>query len=187
MATPRLCSIPGCDKRHEARGFCKTHYARLRRGNDPYQEPKNLYAEHYAYMLEHMHGDCPKWPFRCNFYGYGVATNGEFIHRMVCELVNGPPPTPKHEAAHGCGEGSAGCFGAGCLEWKTRAENEADKTIHGTHNRGERHGAARLTKEDVLKIRSLKGSVSQSKLAARYGVAQPYICQIQSRKTWAWL
>lgn len=31
MATPKLCSVPGCGKRHEARGYCPMHYARLKK------------------------------------------------------------------------------------------------------------------------------------------------------------
>lgn len=31
----RTCSIPDCDKRHEARGWCATHYQRWRAHGDP--------------------------------------------------------------------------------------------------------------------------------------------------------
>lgn len=30
----RICDIPNCDRPHEARGYCSTHYARLKRGAD---------------------------------------------------------------------------------------------------------------------------------------------------------
>ena len=30
----RLCSIPGCGKKHSAKGYCKSHYARLVNGRD---------------------------------------------------------------------------------------------------------------------------------------------------------
>lgn len=34
MATPRICSIPGCGKPHSSRGWCKMHHTRwLRRGS----------------------------------------------------------------------------------------------------------------------------------------------------------
>lgn len=30
----RICSVPGCGGKHEAKGFCMTHYSRLLRGDD---------------------------------------------------------------------------------------------------------------------------------------------------------
>lgn len=35
MASPRVCSIPGCGKRHKGRGLCMNHYALFRRHGDP--------------------------------------------------------------------------------------------------------------------------------------------------------
>jgi hypothetical protein len=31
LRPPRLCTVPGCDRRHCSLGFCDTHYARLRK------------------------------------------------------------------------------------------------------------------------------------------------------------
>ena len=28
----RLCSVEGCERKHYAKGFCRTHYARMSRG-----------------------------------------------------------------------------------------------------------------------------------------------------------
>ena len=33
LATPRLCSVPGCGKRHDARGLCAYHYGRESRAS----------------------------------------------------------------------------------------------------------------------------------------------------------
>lgn len=35
MATSRICSIPGCDKPHKARGYCKNHLDRVTRNGHP--------------------------------------------------------------------------------------------------------------------------------------------------------
>jgi len=34
MRTMKTCSVPNCDRKHYARGFCNTHYMRLRNGTD---------------------------------------------------------------------------------------------------------------------------------------------------------
>lgn len=52
------------------------------------------------------------------------------MSRVVCERVNGPAPTEKHETAHGCG--NSWCVNKRHLRWATHIENEADKLIHGT-------------------------------------------------------
>lgn len=32
----QVCSVPGCERKHYARGFCGTHYKRQRTGRDPF-------------------------------------------------------------------------------------------------------------------------------------------------------
>lgn len=88
---------------------------------------------------------------------------------------------------HSCGKGHEACVAPGHLIWKTRAENEADKLEHGTSNRGERHGRAKITEAEARTILSLKGEVHQGKLAARFGVSQPTIADIHAGRRWAWL
>ena len=50
------------------------------------------------------------------------------IPRIVCEETNGPPPTPKHHAAHNTTKGCVGglCVNGGHLRWATAVENAAD-------------------------------------------------------------
>ena len=43
MATSRLCSVPGCDKRHFGKGYCSFHYQRWSKFGDPLEGgPKRL-------------------------------------------------------------------------------------------------------------------------------------------------
>ncbi len=37
----KTCNIPGCNRKHEAKGLCSTHYARLRRHGSPYKISRN--------------------------------------------------------------------------------------------------------------------------------------------------
>jgi HNH endonuclease len=50
------------------------------------------------------------------------------VARIMCELRNGPPPTPEHEAAHICPQGeNHRCIRPDHLAWMTRVENERYK------------------------------------------------------------
>jgi hypothetical protein len=140
--------------------------------------------------LQHTGDDCLMWTFGKNPDGYGqIWRDGKvvLVSRYVCELVNGPPPTPEHQAAHSCGKGKIGCIAPGHLEWKTQAENEADKLVHGTHGRGERNSQAKLTETDVREIIALKGAEPQSKLAERFRVAPQTIASIHTGRSWGWV
>ena len=91
------------------------------------------------------------------------------VHLLVCEAFHGP-----------CPEGMQACHNNGIrsdnrpenLRWDTVKNNEADKVQHGTHNRGERHGMAKLTEQDVIEARALRagGGWTYKELATRYGV-----------------
>lgn len=188
------CSIDECINSATHRGWCKPHYMRWRRHGDPLSgavprgasegSPKQFLEE----TVMHHEGDgCLLWPFAKYESGYPQITI-DGVHRsltrLICTRVNGDAPTPEHHAAHSCGNGHLGCVTKRHLSWKTRSENEADKLAHGTHNRGERHNMAKLTEADVRQIRALKGTASQREIAARFGIKQSTVSDVQSRKVW---
>jgi hypothetical protein len=72
------------------------------------------------------------------------------------------------------------------LRYATRSENQMDRVAHGMSNRGERHGMAKLTAQDVLTIREVIDE-TQSALAKRFGVTTSCIRRVLSRRTWEWL
>lgn len=188
MATNSICKIEGCGKASRARGWCGKHWRRWKTHGDPlaikYPTPARDYYERE--VLTYEGDECLTWPFSRTTAGYGDM-NGQYVHRMVCEKVNGPPPTPKHQAAHSCGHGHLACVTKRHLEWKTPARNAADKLLHGTHHRGERHGQAKLTEAQVRAIRSLAGTMLQKEIAERFGIHSSYVGQIQRRDCWGWL
>lgn len=51
------------------------------------------------------------------------------VARVVCEEINGPPPTSEHQAAHNTPNGCIGrfCVNGNHLRWATQSENERDK------------------------------------------------------------
>lgn len=108
------------------------------------------------------------------------------VSRIVALTFLGPPPTPGHEVAHL--NGNSLDNRAANLAWKTKSENEADRVLHGTSNRGERQGASKLTEADVRAIRvACRTKERQDDIAARFGIAQGHVSMIKNRKQWAWL
>jgi hypothetical protein len=141
-------------------------------------------------VLPYRGDDCLIWPYARVSGGYGeirINDRPTYVHRIVCEDVNGSPPTPDHEAAHFCGNGHLGCVTGTHVRWATHAVNEADKLIHDTHNRGGRHFNVKLTEEQVREIRSLIGQVLQRDIADRFGIHPKYVSLIHCRRRWAWL
>jgi hypothetical protein len=193
MAISRICLIATCDKKAFARGWCSAHYERWRRHGDPLGggtgdgEPVGLLND---VVLPYEGDDCLTWPFVRNPRGYGLIRRDntmKLVSRLVCEHANGPPPTPKHEAAHSCGKGHEGCVAKRHLSWKTSAENKADMIAHGTRNYGCANGSVKLSDADVLAIRASKGASSQRDLAERFGVSQATVSLIHTGKRWAHL
>jgi hypothetical protein len=183
-----ICSIPGCGQKVHGYGWCGKHYWCWKKNGDPLArqrapgEAKRYLRE---VVLAYEGDECLIWPF-ARLRGYAMW-RGKIVSRIACEEHNGPPPTPKHEAAHSCGNGAKGCVTKRHTSWKTRTENEADKVIHGTRLRGERCGWAKLTAAQVHKIRALKGTMLQREIADQFSVSRQTINEIHTGKKWAWL
>lgn len=69
------------------------------------------------------------------------------------------------------------------LRYDTPAGNASDKKKHGTDPRGERHGGARLTEEDVRRIK--KSGASSRVLSDELGVGQSQINHIRRGERWS--
>lgn len=194
MSRIGTCSVDGCSNRIQGRGLCHPHHLRLLRHGDPLAggtSPGEPEAFLKNVALPYKGDECLIWPFGHNGENYGkLLIDGVrvYAHRVVCEETNGPAPSDQHEAAHNCGNGNMGCVTPGHLRWDTRLGNAADTLIHGTRNRGEINGAAKLTKEDVQEIRRLRSlGVFQRDLAEKFSVSIHAIVNIDRGRTWAWL
>ena len=109
-----------------------------------------------------------------------------YLHVLVCTAFQGPRPDPKMQCCHGDGV-RANCRNDN-LRWDTKAANEADRVKHGTTNRGERHGLAKLTDGQALAIKDrLSRGRSQRSLAKEFGVSTTCIADIQHGRRWAWI
>lgn len=191
MAATGICSIDGCGKRNKARGLCAAHWQRWRKYGAPTGGRTN--GMPLAFLNEAakcVGGECFIWPFAKTTRGYGqIRRNGKAhsVSRLVCEMVNGPPPSSEHEAAHTCGKGSSGCVSGAHLVWKTHTDNMMDRHIHGSVPHGETAPWAKLTNLDVLAIRAAASSASQTDIARAYGLTQSMVSLIVRRKRWAHL
>lgn len=173
-------------------GLCRAHYKKKRKYGDAcyvHVRPSMV----MAWVKEHLDysGDnCLIWPFSRSVHGYGyLRFNGatRLAHRVICMLVHGSPLSATTQAAHSCGKGHEGCVNPKHLRWDTRAGNFADKVEHGTDSRGEKSSLAKISNADAVRIRSLRGKMSQSAIGLEYGLTQPTISKIQSGKRWSWM
>ena len=182
------CSIEGCADKAVGRGWCWRHWRRWRRHGDPTLAIGTPIGAPLTFLQSAMgyEGDgCLTWP-----YGLSITDidgRKKIIFRCVCERRHGPPPSPRHEAAHSCGKAHLKCISPNHLSWKTPKENAADKLIHGTHTRGDRDGMAKLTAGDVRQIRSLHCRLPQKEIGALFDISSTYVSAIQRRVRWGWL
>lgn len=129
--------------------------------------------------------ECLIWPYaHVRGYGHFVVYQTKFYaHRFMCELINGSPPTPEHQASHECGNGHKGCVHPKHLSWKTQSENQLDRRQHGTMARNSLGRVGKLSQAVVEKIRSLAGTKTQDEVAAMFKITRGHVQFIQSGKS----
>lgn len=117
-----------------------------------------------------------------------------YAHRHAWELTNGPVPEGLH-VLHHCDNGP--CCNPAHLFLGTHSDNMADMCAKGRHRggakaghswapKGSRHPWAKLTEDQVRRIRSryAAGGVTQSELGADYGVSGGTISRIVRGAGW---
>lgn len=190
---PKFCNIEGCCNTRSVgrKGMCNAHYLRWKRYGNPKIQKKPANGVVQKWLLSHVGyegQECLIWPFSRQNDGRG-AINHSFspqAHRVMCMLAHGLPPSDRHEAAHSCGRGHAGCVNPTHLRWATAIENAADRWRHGTQTHGEQTWSAKLTIGDVREIRLLKGKMTQSQIGLRFGVDSETVGNIHRGETWRW-
>lgn len=192
MAVTRICSVEGCSKPLNALGYCTMHYKRLKAHGDPLGGRAWLGsgAKWLRDNAAHQGDACLPFPYGRDPSGYRkVYWDGksEWAHIVMCRLAHGEPPTPDHVAAHNCGRGNQACCNPTHLRYATRSENQMDRIVHGTSNRGSRNGMSKLTEDDVRSMRALKGQMTQARIAERFQVSLGSVRDILANRRWSWL
>lgn len=183
------CAVDDCSSKPRSLGFCTKHYQRFAKHGDAKKvvTPKTPARDWLEAHVAHDGDDCLIWPFYRMRNGYGqVVHNGRraVASRAMCELAHGAPPSIDMEAAHSCGRGREGCVNPRHLRWATASENQMDRVIHGTSNRGERQGSSKLTRSEVLQIRSLAKEMSARKVAKMFGISHSHVQSIAAGHSW---
>lgn len=190
MAKNSICKIDGCDKPALTRGWCSLHYARWKRHKDPvggrtYQGDPLVFLFEVASIC--VDEKCLAWPFSRTKKGEARVYKDGRLHqaaRVVCEKVNGPPPTKEHHAAHRCGKAHEGCVNQSHIRWATPEENENDKILHGTRVSGEKNGQSKIVEAQAAEILSLKGKATHEKIGKMFGVSASLVGLIHSGDRW---
>jgi len=119
--------------------------------------------------------------------GYGLINidgKMEYAHRMAYELYVGKIPDGLF-VLHKCDVRL--CCNPEHLFVGTQKENLDDMTRKGRRAKGEGGGTSKLKTHEVLEIRSMAGTKTQTAIAGIFGVSRRLIGLIINRKRWAHL
>ena len=135
---------------------------------------------------------CWEWQGRVSRNGYGSFSKGGYprgAHRLAWELAYNEVVPNGIEVCHTCDNPI--CVRPEHLFLGTRADNAADMVAKGRgvspRLSGEANPAAKLTEEQVQRIRALYifGQVTQRDVAEQFGISQQQVSNIISGKKWA--
>lgn len=107
------------------------------------------------------------------------------VHRLVADQYLESPPSERHEIRHLDGDTKNNHYSN--LAWGTHQENIDDRERHGKTSRCEHRWNAKLTQDQVDRIRFLRGRVKRgywAHLARALGVTKTAIYSVLRNKSW---
>lgn len=187
--TDPTCSLPDCDRKVFARGWCGPHYKRWYRHGDPLAvihrrapdgaslETRLCYVGWTERLVRPDLGACWEWNGLLDKKGYGRVWDGTRVaaaHRASYETWAGPI-TSADLACHRCD--NPPCMNPAHLFLGTDADNARDMVQKLRSCNGENRPQHKLTD---LQIEQLRASYTgawgeQSALARQYGIAPSYV------------
>ncbi|RYF12778.1 MAG: hypothetical protein EOO40_00440 [Deltaproteobacteria bacterium] len=110
-----------------------------------------------------------------------------FVHRLVARaFLSMPAGIDKPQIRHLDGD-KLNCQLSN-LVFGTQLQNQRDRLAHGTHNRGERSGKAKLTLAEVVRIKAMLAAGCKGyKIAKEFNMSGPAIYEIALGRSWGWV
>lgn len=200
------CAVDGCGRRIHAGGVCARHYQRfkrhgsyeaLRTARPAGQTPEEAFRWFMPGVPPEVPGlagemqPCWDWCGPRMNAGYGVirynAGRVRFLaHRVSYQIFVGVIPENLN-VLHSCDRPV--CVQPGHLRVGGQVDNVRDAMdrgrwdpAHPNHARGESHGLAKLTEDQVRFIRARV--FTQRELASLLGISRSTVRQVQSGRTW---
>lgn len=108
-----------------------------------------------------------------------------YVHRLILMAFVGPPPQSDERVEVRHLNGNPFDNRVSNLAWGTARENNADKGLHGTDNRGSKHPLALLDEEKVREIKVLLArGIKGSEIARQFRIAPMTVSNIKSGRSW---
>lgn len=143
-------------------------------------------AERFWPKVDKSAGPDACWPYTGSItsHGYGCTSAGNDkvvgAHKMAYLLAKGPVAAGL-QVMHSCD--NPPCCNPAHLSLGTASDNAADKAAKGRGLVGRKYWK-KLTAEQVMEIRRLRGLEPSGTLAKRFDVDQPHIINIWNRRVW---
>lgn len=121
--------------------------------------------------------------YKCvTLYEAGVKRN-EYIHKLLLETYVGKRPRGT-VCRHIDGNKFNNSLTNIC--WGTYSQNQLDRITAGNHNRGERHGMNKYSREFVEKVRTMVKGTRQKDVAKELGISASTVSSLVTTG-WKWL
>lgn len=124
----------------------------------------------------------PKGYFRTQVVAAKGKYKGYMVHRLIALAFLGAPRPDQVDVNHLDGNKKNNSIVN--LEWASRTENLNHAYATGLHKPLTSEQSGKLTKEEVLQIRSLKGKFSGLQLAEMFNIGRSAIYCILNDQTW---
>ena len=187
------CTVPGCNRKHSAKGYCRLHYERFN-FTGSLEAPLlgklrgATLEEHFDIFLRASHhtiNGCLEWSGSRDPSGYGRLQKKGIAykaHRLAYERVNGPVPDDM-EVCHVCD--NPPCVNPEHLFLGTTWENAQDRELKGRGN----HAARFKPFAFVSPNGEIVTGIGLMRFCDERGLAQPKMSQVmngsrRSHKGW---
>ena len=149
--------------------------------------PRKSLADRLAAKTTRVDG-CWRWTGSKTPKGYGYIRGDArdsallLVHRVSWMLNNGPVPEGLC-VLHSCDVRD--CVRPDHLFLGTNQDNSSDMVAKGRSPRGERHGAAKLTDDNVMAMLDmLHDGIKQSMISRLFGISNSVVSEIWTGKAW---